>query len=71
MRLLFDIFMNSAFCLLDGAALKQAKEHNTDYALIALFLQIGSTLGTSVSGFLVDDSDAGEIVIMLADFLTC
>lgn len=59
-RLIFDASMNSAFCLLDGAALKQAKQYKSDYALIAFFLQIGSTLGTLASGFLVDDSEAGS-----------
>ena len=61
-RLIFDIFMNSAFCLLDGAALKQAKQCNSDYSLIAFFLQIGATFGTLASGFLVDDSDVGKMM---------
>ena len=57
LRLVFDITMNSVFALFDGSALKLAKEHDSDYSNMALFLQIGAALGSLSSGFLVQDEE--------------
>lgn len=61
LRMLFDVVMSSAFPLLDGIALKQAPQFGQQYSDIMVFLQIGSTFGTLVSGFLVTNNTKGKL----------
>ena len=62
-RLIFDVTMNSAFAVMDGTALKQARENGQHYSIIMAFLQIGAALGSLMSGFLVDDDTEGKFAV--------
>lgn len=60
LRLIYQWVMNSAFSMLDAAALKQASQFNSDYSYIMFWYQLAWVFGPLVSGFVIDDEAEGQ-----------
>ena len=52
--------MISCFSAFDGTALRQAREHNSDYSWVTLYGNIAAALGPVIAGFTIKDAPEGS-----------
>ena len=60
MRVIYQWALNIVFAVMDGASLRLAKQHDSDFSTVAFWNQLFTTFGTLIPGIVVEDSGEGS-----------
>ena len=60
MSLVFKMMLISCYSALDGTALRQSREYNSDYAWVQLYSTLANIIGPLIAGVLIKDPPDGS-----------
>ena len=59
-RTAYQWAINIVFAVMDGASLRLANQHGSDFSAVAVWTTLTSTFGTLIPGIVVEDSEEGS-----------